>query len=524
MNSISVPTFQKFLFTFLRIAIGWHFLYEGIAKIFTSNWSSASYLLNSSGPLGGIFRAMAENQFIVYLVDYANIFGLIIIGIALFIGISTRVAAISGALLLFLFYVSSPPLTTSPIGYGIEGHYLIVNKNLVELITLLVLASLPVTWFYSLENIWPRKPEALVTNVVEVPKEANHYLNPKAIDRRNLIKNLISIPLLGGFVYSVARNYGWGSHEEKHLRNQVSGADGYSGATVKVARQLDISELNKPIPTGMIKGRELGRLICGGNLISGFAHSRDLIYVSNFLKKYFTTEKVFDTFKLCEASGINTTAIGAKEMEMSILQKYWKQGGKIQWLAPVYPDEKDYKAIIDLATDNGAMGVMLIGNLGDKWAREGKFELINNVVEYTKTKGVIAGVAGHELVTFQGLEENGIDTDFYMKTLHDTSYWSWRDNEPKEKMIIDNYAVDNYWASKPQETVDFMDSLSKPWIAFKVLAAGAFRPRQGFKFVFENGADFACVGMFDFQVVEDANILNEVLDDRKFKRKRNWMA
>ncbi|MCK5704910.1 MAG: hypothetical protein KAI29_27350, partial [Cyclobacteriaceae bacterium] len=124
----------------------------------------------------------------------------------------------------------------------------------------------------------------------------------------------------------------------------------------------------------------------------------------------------------------------------------------------------------------------------------------------------------------QGLEENGIDTDFYMKTLHDTSYWSWRDDEPKEKMIIDNYAVDNYWASKPRETVDFMESLSKPWIAFKVLAAGAFHPRQGFKFVFENGADFACVGMFDFQVVEDANILNEILDNNQFTRKRNWMA
>ncbi|MCK5101451.1 MAG: DoxX family membrane protein, partial [Cyclobacteriaceae bacterium] len=99
MNSSSVPPFQKYLFTFLRIAIGWHFLYEGIAKIFTPNWSSASYLLNSSGPLGSIFRSMAENQFIIYLVDYANIFGLIIIGLALFVGISTRVAAVSGSLL-----------------------------------------------------------------------------------------------------------------------------------------------------------------------------------------------------------------------------------------------------------------------------------------------------------------------------------------------------------------------------------------------------------------------------------------
>ncbi len=523
MNSNVITSFQKYLFTFLRIAIGWHFLYEGIAKIFTPNWSSMSYLLNSSGPLEGVFRGMANFQFLVYLVDYSIIFGLILIGLALFLGVATRIAYLAGAALLFLFYISNPPFSVNPIGYGVEGHYLVVNKNLIELIILVVLAFIPKSWFYSLENISKRKPETLATNVVDVPREANHYLNPKAMDRRNLIKNLISVPLLGGFVYGIARNYGWASHEERHLRNQVA-SDSYSGATIKVARQLDLSELVKPIPTGLIKGKEIGRLICGGNLISGFAHSRDLIYVSNFLKKYFTTEKVIETFRLCESCGINTTAVGTGEMERSILQKHWKMGGKIQWLAPVYPDEKDYKDIIDLATDNGAMGVMLIGNLGDKWAREGKFELINNVVEYTKSKGVIAGVAGHELVTFQGLEDNGIDADFYMKTLHDTSYWSWRDNEPKEKMIIDNYAIDNYWARKPQETVDFMESLSKPWIAFKVLAAGAFHPKQGFRFVFENGADFACVGMFDFQVVEDANILNEILDDQQFSRKRNWMA
>jgi len=520
---MSISNLQKFLFTSLRIVIGWHFLYEGIAKIFTPNWSSDAYLLNSSGPFSGIFVALAENQFLVYLLDYAVIFGLILIGLSLFLGIATRIAALAASALLFTFYISNPPFEINPVGYGVEGHYLIVNKNLIELITVLVLAIMPKSWFYSFDNISKSTPEALATNVVDVPKEANHYLNPKAMDRRNLIKNLIAVPFLGGFVYSVARNYGWGSHEEKHLRNKVS-VDSYSGATVKLARQLDLSELRKPIPSGQIKGIDIGRLICGGNLISGFAHSRDLIYVSNFLKKYFTAEKVIETFKLCEAVGINTTAIGTGELERSILQKHWKQGGKMQWIAPMYPDEKDYKTIIDLAVDNGAVGTMLIGNLGDKWAREGKFELINNVVEYSKSKGVIAGVAGHELVTFQGLEDQKINADFYMKTLHDTSYWSWRDDEPKEKMIIDNYEIDNYWSRKPRETVEFMDSLNKPWIAFKVLAAGAFHPKQGFKFAFENGADFACVGMFDFQVVEDANILNDILDDQEFQRKRSWMA
>lgn len=514
----------RYLFTILRIVIGWHFLYEGIAKIFTPNWSSASYLLSATGPFKSFFIGMASNHFLVYLTDYAIIFGLIGLGAALFVGVATRLSAILGAFLLFLFYIASPPFSPNPVGYGVEGHYLIINKNLIELIILIVIACLPADWFYALENFRTSSPEKNPENLRAVPEKANHYLNTGALDRRNMIKNLMAIPVLGGFIYSVVRNHGWASHEERHLRSQLGAIDGSSGASIKVVKKIDLSQLIKPIPSGKIKDVDIGRLICGGNLISGYAHSRDLIYVSDFLKNYFTTEKVIETFRLCEACGINTTAVGTDELCRSILDKYWKTGGKIKWIAPVYPDERDYKAIIDLAVDSGATGVMLIGNLGDLWAREGKFELINNVVEHIKSKKVLAGVAGHELMTFRGIEENGIDADFYMKTLHNTSYWSWRDNEPKEKMVIDNYAIDNYWARNPQETIEFMEKLNKPWIAFKVLAAGAVQPKEGFKYVFENGADFACVGMFDFQVVEDANILNEVLDNRDFSRRRTWMA
>ena len=56
-----------------------------------------------------------------------------------------------------------------------------------------------------------------------------------------------------------------------------------------------------------------------------------------------------------------------------------------------------------------------------------------------------------------------------------------------------------------------MKDVDKPWIAFKTLAAGALKPKEGFKYAFENGADFACVGMFDYQVVDDCNILTDTL-------------
>jgi len=73
---------------------------------------------------------------------------------------------------------------------------------------------------------------------------------------------------------------------------------------------------------------------------------------------------------------------------------------------------------------------------------------------------------------------------------------------------------------EPQETIDFMNALEEPWIAFKVLAAGAIEPKDGFKYAFDNGADFICVGMYDFQIVDDTNILLDTLSN--VQRVRPW--
>jgi hypothetical protein len=68
-----------------------------------------------------------------------------------------------------------------------------------------------------------------------------------------------------------------------------------------------------------------------------------------------------------------------------------------------------------------------------------------------------------------------------------------------------------------------MKSVTVPWIAFKVLAAGAIRPQPAFQYAYENGADFICAGMFDFQVREDAILARKVLS-RPLGRQRPWRA
>lgn len=96
-----------------------------------------------------------------------------------------------------------------------------------------------------------------------------------------------------------------------------------------------------------------------------------------------------------------------------------------------------------------------------------------------------------------------------MKTLHHHRYWSSRRPGQNED-VIDNTA-DNYWDMDPAKTSAFMKTVQKPWIAFKVLAAGAIRPESGFRYAFENGADFICVGMFDFQVAQNVKTACDIV-------------
>ncbi len=91
----------KTVFTLLRIFIGWHFLYEGLAKLF-SPWSSAGYLMESQWLFSGIFQGIAQNPGLLQTVDMLNIIGLIFVGICLFFGLFSRVAAGIGAFLILL--------------------------------------------------------------------------------------------------------------------------------------------------------------------------------------------------------------------------------------------------------------------------------------------------------------------------------------------------------------------------------------------------------------------------------------
>lgn len=510
----------KVLLTVLRILVGWHFLYEGLSKLATPGWSCASYLMESKWVLSGFFHWIISNPTALAVTDFLNIWGLILIGLGLFAGLFTRPASISGIFLLVMYYIANPPFIES--SQPTAGHYFLVNINLIEAGILAVFASLNTDYLWSIDRlfraVFHRRKEMVF------PDKENH--EPSENSRRELIKNLASIPVLGVAIFGMAKKNGWLSFEENNLKK----ADAITSATGITVKHRNLSELNGKVPKGKIKHLEMSRIIPGGNLIASFAHARDLIYVSNMIKNYFTDEKVIETLWLCEACGIDTTILRTDENTIRILEKYWKRGGKIKWIAQTYPQGDDLSNI-QMAIGGGASGAFVMGNIADKIVYENRLEHIARPVEYIKSQGLIAGTAGHAIQVPMACVENGIDVDFFMKTFHHDKYWSSHPEENRSEFMHDldyasldrNQFHDNSWCASPEDVTEFFKTCDIPWIGYKVLAAGSIAPEDGFRFAFENGADFICVGMFDFQVIENANIVTSLLA-ADLKRERKWFA
>ena len=256
------------------------------------------------------------------------------------------------------------------------------------------------------------------------------------------------------------------------------------------------------LPTGTIGKLKISRLICGGNPFAGFAHSRELIYVNALMQHYFTPERVMDTLQLCEENGVNATVMRCDEHIIGVINRYRKErGGKIQWIAQTYPTAADHLTNVKLAIDNGAAAVFPMGGVADTLVRTGHLDAIGKIIALVQQNGLAAGVASHSLDTPAIVEKNGLAPDFYFKTCNSVGYHS----------------------QEPQEIADFMQTITRPWIAFKVLGAGVVKPQDGFSLALKMGADFLTVGMCDFQVKEDVKIVTDLLSG-DLKRQRPWRA
>jgi hypothetical protein len=310
----------------------------------------------------------------------------------------------------------------------------------------------------------------------------------------------------------------------------VAGAAGVAGAAAPAAAgELPAVEPVKPgeLPCGMLGKAKISRLLLGGNLISGFMHCRDLKYVNSLFRAYATEEKIIETLKIAEECGINTVfETGGRFVEL-YNRKY---NGHMQFIPHIQIElgqsEAALKDHIKAQYDTGAVALYVWGVAADAAIKRGGVAEIARAVELAKKYDIAVGVGSHSLQVPVECEKHGVPCDFYVKTFHSDEYPSATPKEQrKDFMWMDGGPgwYDNMWCINVQETIDFMKSVNKPWVAFKVLAAGAILPQQGFQHAFKNGADFIAVGMLDFQLRANSELVTQVLR-RNQQRERPWRA
>ena len=177
---------QQLTLVLLRIGIGWHFLREGWVKLCNPTWTAVGYLRGSWGPLSPYFRQIADNPDLLSFSNFMMPWLLFLAGLGLMLGLFTRTSILAGMGLLAMFYLAAPPIEAMPPydqwvvaaqGFdsafswgaykvsldhalwagqhmiGNEGNYIIVNKNLIELLALLALFTLDTGRMCGLDSI-----------------------------------------------------------------------------------------------------------------------------------------------------------------------------------------------------------------------------------------------------------------------------------------------------------------------------------------------------------------------------------
>ena len=125
--------FQKISLLLLRVGIGTLFLYAGITKIADPTWSAKGYLMGAK-TFSGFYTWLASDGMIT-LVNFLNVWGLTLIGVALMLGVLVRLSGILGSTLMILYYF---PILQFPY---IPPHAYLVDEHIVYAAALLVLSA-----------------------------------------------------------------------------------------------------------------------------------------------------------------------------------------------------------------------------------------------------------------------------------------------------------------------------------------------------------------------------------------------
>lgn len=136
-------------FLFLRLAMGFLFLYAGLSKVMNPAWSAEGFLKGAK-TLAPLFQWFALPGNIGW-VNFLNEWGLTLLGVSLILGVCVRLSSKLGILLMLLYYV--PQLD----GFRPDAHSLIVDEHIIYIGVLALFAAFRVGRFWGFDGWWVKR-------------------------------------------------------------------------------------------------------------------------------------------------------------------------------------------------------------------------------------------------------------------------------------------------------------------------------------------------------------------------------
>ena len=429
----------------LRIAIGWHFLYEGLWKLMqTDGWSCVSYLGAAQGPLAPVFKWMASQGWIVAMGDWFVMLGLVAIGLSLMSGVLARIAALFGIALMTMFYCCQPPEPFAEAFSGADGRFFVLERNAIEAMGLLLVALTP---------CW------------------RGFL-------RTLLPGTLALAAFGGCFFMQYRS---GAFKK---------VEAVTSATVKVHEFTALAALKAPFADkAKIGGVEISRLALGGDLIAGHSHARDLIWTDEFMRRYNSGATLPRTVRYCLHCGID--AVFAEPQFLAPMMEAAKvAGGDLKFFANCANADD-----ADLAAKGGAKGVYLRPETADAFARKGDADGLKAAFAALAETKLPVGIGAEDVATVKFCVGHGVVPAFWVLAYHSLDY-------PAATMKT---RCNNIWCVDPVAAAVYMKTRQEPWVAIRGLAGGAIKPEDAYRFAVDGGATVVAIDLLDYRIVETVN-------------------
>jgi hypothetical protein len=259
-----------------------------------------------------------------------------------------------------------------------------------------------------------------------------------------------------------------------------------------------------------IGGIKLSRFIIGSNPFSGFSHQTPETDLA--MKRYYTAERIKRTLREAEALGIDTV-LGRVDHHMArLLLEYWDAGGTLQWFAQTCPEVGNHQACVDRAAAGGAKACHIHGGVMDVLLAQKRLAEVAPVIARIRGCGLLAGIAGHNPAVFEWAERE-VDVDYYLCSYYNSAH---RDVKAEHVSGMKEWFLED----DRRRMCALIQSLSRPVIHYKVLAAGRNDPAQAFEVVARSmrSTDAVCVGVYtQFKpdmLQEDVRLFTQALKAR----------